>query len=167
MVREDELIVSKTDRTSRITYVNRAFMRVSGFSEVQLIGKPHRVIRHQDMPRGVFYMLWHALNDGQEFMGYVKNATASGGYYWVLAIVTADKDSAGNTAGYYSVRRKMPDSARKAIEPLYKEMRDVEARHARDQAPQASVEFLREKLAKQNLTYEKFIYQTIQQGRAS
>lgn len=84
-LREDEFIVSKTDTRGVITYCNRTFMRISGFSEAELFGQPHNIIRHPDMPRGAFRLLWKQLQAGNEFFGYVKNLCKDGSYYWVLA----------------------------------------------------------------------------------
>lgn len=86
----DELIISKTDLSGRITYANKVFMRISDFSEEDLLGQPHNMIRHPDMPRGVFWGLWNTLKQGREFFGLVKNMTAHGDYYWVLANVRPD-----------------------------------------------------------------------------
>ena len=84
------LIVSKTDLRGNITYANRHFMRISNFPEAALLGKPHNIIRHSDMPRGVYYAMWKTLKAKQEFFGFVKNLTADGDYYWVFANVTPD-----------------------------------------------------------------------------
>ena len=69
----DDFIVSKTDTRGRITYCNRIFMKIAGYSEAQLLGKQHNIIRHPDMPRSVFKMLWDTIEGGREFFGYVKN----------------------------------------------------------------------------------------------
>ncbi|MFC7002316.1 PAS domain-containing protein [Pseudobowmanella zhangzhouensis] len=95
-----ELIVSKTDLRGKLTYANRVFMRVSNFSEADLLGKDHSIIRHPDMPRGVFYGLWKALKSGQEFFGFVKNITSDGHYYWVFANITPDVVN-GEKVGFF------------------------------------------------------------------
>jgi aerotaxis receptor len=122
----DELIVSKTDRNSNITYANRTFMKVSNFSEDALIGKPHNMIRHPDMPKGVFYGLWKTLKTENEFFGFVKNITADGNYYWVFANITPDYVN-GEVVGYYSVRRTAPKQALQTIESLYQKMLTFES----------------------------------------
>lgn len=73
VMREDDFIVSKTDLKGRITYGNRIFMEFSGFSEAELLNAPHNIIRHPDMPRGVFKLLWDTLAERQEVFAYVKN----------------------------------------------------------------------------------------------
>ena len=124
---EDDFIVSKTDTKGRITYVNRTFIQVSGFQEDELLGRPHSVIRHGDMPRAVFKLLWDRIEAGKEIFAYVKNRCKDGGHYWVLAHVTASRDQDGNVLGFYSVRRS-PDRkiVRDVIVPLYDELREIE-----------------------------------------
>jgi PAS domain S-box-containing protein len=84
-VPEDKFLVSKTDPRGIITYANEVFIEVSGYTEEELIGKPHNIIRHPDMPRTVFKLLWDTIKSGREFWGYVKNMAKDGSYYWVFA----------------------------------------------------------------------------------
>lgn len=151
-----EIIVSKTDVKGILTYANRVFMRVSNFSERQLLGKQHNVIRHPDMPRGAFRLLWKTLGEGREWFGFVKNITADGAYYWVFANVTPDH-SDGRLIGYYSVRRQAPTGAIREIEPLYREMCAIEARAGAKDAPDASIAWLSSQLATQGTSYEAFV----------
>lgn len=105
----DEIIVSKTDPQGRITYANPVFLRVSAYSEDQLLGKPHSVVRHPDMPRILFKLLWDTIAAGQEIFAYINNLAADGAHYWVLAHVTpSHKD--GRLIGYHSNRR-LPERA--------------------------------------------------------
>jgi len=101
----DHFIVSKTDLKGRITYVNRAFCRVASYTEQELIGAPHSIVRHPDMPRAVFKLLWDRILEGHEVFAYVKNMTKTGDFYWVFAHVTPSCDSAGNFLGFHSNRR--------------------------------------------------------------
>ncbi len=103
VMRAEDFIVSKTDLTGRITYGNRIFMEYSGYSERELIGTQHNIIRHPDMPRAVFQLLWDTLAKEQEIFAYVKNMSKDGGFYWVFANVTPSYDQNGNVVGYYSV----------------------------------------------------------------
>lgn len=154
---DDEFIVSKTDTKGRITYINRTFMRISNFTEAQLLGVQHNIIRHPDMPRGVFRFLWNNLQQGCEFFGFVKNITADGSYYWVFANVTPDYDRNGKLQGNFSVRRKPPASAIATIEPIYHEMLAVEAKNPVAEAPDASLEYLQAKLDEMGTDYERFV----------
>lgn len=126
----DDIIVSKTDLKGRLTYVNRTFCNVSGYREAELLGQPHSIIRHPDMPRAVFKLLWDTIQDGREIFAYVKNMSRDGAYYWVFAHVTASFDADGKPNGYHSNRR-VPD--RRILEsfiiPLYAEVLQAENAH--------------------------------------
>ncbi len=102
---DQALIVSKTDLKGRITYINKDFVDVSGFSEAELIGQPHNVVRHPDMPVEAFADLWRDLQAGRPWTGMVKNRCKNGDYYWVLANATPICED-GEVVGYMSVRRK-------------------------------------------------------------
>ena len=154
---EDELIVSKTDLRGKITYANRHFMRVSNFSEIDLLGQPHNIIRHPDMPRGVYYAMWKTLKSKNEFFGFVKNLTADGNFYWVFANVTPDMKQ-GSIDGFFSVRRKAPKAAIDIIQNVYQQMRDIERRHSEADAPTASWKWLEEHMQSQyQSSYEEFV----------
>ena len=123
----DEVIVSKTDTTGRITYANDIFITMSGFSEEELLNQPHNILRHPDMPRCVFKLLWERIAQGHEVFAYVINRSQNGDHYWVLAHITPCYDSAGGIAGYHSTRRVALPSALKTIEPIYEKLRSIEA----------------------------------------
>ena len=125
-LQDSDLIVSKTDLTGRITYVNRTFMRISNYSESEVLGKQHNVVRHPDMPRGVYRLMWETLKDEREFFGVVKNMTADGDFYWVLANVTLDRLPDGEVVGYYSVRRSVSAEAIRIASELYNQMMRIE-----------------------------------------
>ena len=153
---DHEIIVSKTDTKGLLTYANRVFMRVANFPEQQLLGKQHNLIRHPDMPRGAFRLLWQTLAQEREWFGFVKNITADGAFYWVFANVTPDRVD-GRVVGYYSVRRQAPAGAIREIEPIYREMRAVEGRAGAKDAPNASIAWLNEQLATRGTSYEGFV----------
>ena len=87
----DELIVSKTDPKGRLVYVNDVFLEVSGFRESEIIGQPHSIIRHPEMPRAVFKLLWDVILGGKEIFAYVNNMAKNGDNYWVFAHVTPSR----------------------------------------------------------------------------
>ncbi|WP_415891889.1 PAS domain-containing protein [Neptuniibacter sp. PT8_73] len=142
----DEFIVSKTDTKGRITYINRVFMQIAGYNEAELLGKQHNIIRHPDMPRGVFKFMWQTLQQEKEFFGYVKNLCRDGSFYWVFANVTPDYDAQGQLTGYYSVRRKPSQQAINTVAPIYAEMLALEKRIPSSQAAEKSIELLNSKL---------------------
>jgi aerotaxis receptor len=152
-----EMIVSKTDLTGRITYANRTFMRISNFAERDLLGVQHNIVRHPDMPRGVYRFMWETLKSGQEFFGLVKNMTADGAYYWVFANVTPDLDASGRMTGYFSVRRPPPADAVRAVVPLYEAMLRAEREAGVANAPDASMALLHKTVEDLNTTYDKFV----------
>jgi len=115
-----EIIVSKTDLKGRITYANRTFARLAGYSEAELLGQPHSIIRHPDMPRAVFKLLWDTLAERNEVFAYVKNLARDGSFYWVFAHVTPSMDADQNVVGYHSNRRvPRREVVSNVIEPLY------------------------------------------------
>jgi len=118
-------IVSETDARGKITYVNDYFMEISGYLEDELIGQPHSVIRHPDMPKVAFKSLWDTIQKGEIWTGYVKNATKSGGYYWVYATVYPFETCDGSK-GYLSCRRKPSRAEIDEHDALYKEWKRAE-----------------------------------------
>jgi PAS domain S-box-containing protein len=158
--REDELIVSKTDLKGRLTYVNRLFCQIADYDEADLLGKPHSVIRHPDMPRAVFKLLWDRITDGDEIFAYVKNMTRTGDFYWVFAHVTPSYDENKNIIGYHSNRRvPNADVVRNTIVPLYAELLQEEHRHKNgQQSLAAGFDFLTNFLKAKNASYEELIF---------
>ena len=154
---EEEFIVSKTDTTGKITYANRVFMEISGYGERELLGVQHNIIRHPDMPRAVFKLLWDTLKEKKEFFGFVKNLSKDGSYYWVFANVTPDIDNEGRVVGYYSVRRQSPISAIRTVEPIYREMVRIEKSAGSVKQGIAKAQgYLQELLQSKRTDYEKF-----------
>lgn len=138
----EDFIVSKTDTAGRITYANRIFMEIAGYPEHELLGVQHNIIRHPEMPRGVFRLMWNTLKAGDEFFGFAKNLCADGGFYWVFANITPDYDKDNKLQGYFSVRRNPPRSALDVLIPVYKEMLAIEKRSSVKEAPDKSLEYL-------------------------
>jgi PAS domain S-box-containing protein len=122
----DEFIVSKTDARGILTYANDVFLRLAGYSLEEVIGKPHNMIRHPDMPRCVFKLLWDRIKSGNEIFAYVVNLAKNGDHYWVLAHVTPSFDATGQIIGYHSNRRSpKPETAAK-VALLYRQLRATE-----------------------------------------
>jgi hypothetical protein len=126
---------------------------MAGYSFAQLIGANHNLIRHPEMPKLAYKILWDKVQAKEEFFGYVKNLCADGGYYWVLAYVTADLDKNNNIIGYTSVRRKPPQSAVDQIIPIYKNLLDAE----RSGGVENSAKILNNFLEEHDLEYDEFI----------
>ncbi|EGW54963.1 PAS domain-containing protein [Candidatus Endoriftia persephonae] len=156
-LKEEDFIVSKTDPSGRITYTNRIFMQIAGYSEAELLGQQQNIIRHPDMPRAIFQLLWDTLKQGREFFGYVKNMSRDGSFYWVFANITPTLNPSGKLVGYYSVRRRPKEESVRLIEPIYAEMLAVEQRAGARQAIQASTQLLQAKLTDYGSDYEHFV----------
>ena len=152
-VSADAFLVSKTDTKGRITYCNIPFIRIVGAKVDELIGKPHNVVRHPDMPRVVFKILWEHIKNKREVFAYVKNKSFDGSYYWVFANVTASLDENGSVIGYYSVRRKPNPKALEIIIPLYKQLLDAEKSGGID----ASSKLLDSILSSKKVDYDEFM----------
>lgn len=151
-VREDDFLVSKTDPKGKITYCNPPFMQIAGFSEKELLGKPHSIVRHPDMPSTIFKLLWETIAKKKEIFAYVKNLSTDGGYYWVYANITASLDASNNIAGYYSVRRKANPKALEIIKPLYKKLLSLE----KSSGMQAASTYLHTFLDEKGVDYATF-----------
>lgn len=156
----DHFIVSKTDLKGRITYVNRSFCTVAGYQESELLGAPHSIIRHPDMPRAIFKLLWDRLAEGHEVFAYVKNMTRGGDFYWVFAHVTPSYDAAGRMIGFHSNRRlPNPQIVRDAITPLYAELKRVEDTVANaKQGLVASSKMLHDIVAAKARSYDELVF---------
>jgi len=123
---DNEFLVSKTDTKGRITYCNQAFVKIAGYQEDEMLGQPHNMVRHPDMPMAAFEDLWQTVKAGKEWNGIVKNRSYDGGYYWVDATVTPSLDASGHTIGYMSIRRKPSRQQVLDAEVLYRSMKNSE-----------------------------------------
>lgn len=167
LVSPDEFIVSKTDATGKITYVNHVFERVTGFLFHEVQGKAHSIIRHPDMPRAVFGYLWREIQAGREVFAFVVNRTKNEGFYWVFAHVTPTFAADGTLRGYHSNRRAPNRAALPEIEALYAALREEEAKHPRAQAVAASMALLERTLAERGTDYPRFMFELERRGAAS
>ena len=155
----DEIIVSKTDLKGRITYANDVFIRLAGYSEKEILGAPHSLIRHPDMPRCVFKLLWDTIQSKEEIFAYVINMAKSGDHYWVLAHVTPSFDEAGEITSYNSNRRvPRREVLDDVIIPLYKSLLEEENRHSsRKDGMQSSYDMLVGILEEKGVEYDEFV----------
>ena len=155
---DNAFITSKTDLAGKITYGNSLFIEISGYPESCLLGAPQSIVRHPDMPRGVFHLLWETIKRGQEFVGYVKNMTADGSFYWVLATVTPDFDEQKNIKGFYSVRRRPKRAAIQCLEAVYRQMQQAESAVGKIAQPQTGIEVLHTLIKDKGIaSYEDFV----------
>lgn len=150
---EGKVIVSKTDLKGKIIYGNKYFIDISGFDELELLGAPHNILRHEKMPAIIFKLLWEYVQSGREIFAYVVNQTKNGDYYWVFANVTPSYDSQGNIIGYLSVRRKPAKESLETIKELYDTLYQAEKRSGIGESERT----LHSLLEQQGMTYEQYI----------
>ncbi|WP_456470536.1 PAS domain-containing protein [Caminibacter sp.] len=159
VLKEEDFIVSKTDLKSRILYGNRIFIQMSGYSEEELLGAPHNILRHPDMPRCAFKILYDHIQNKKEWFGFVKNLRKDGGYYWVFANISPTLNEQGEIIDYYSVRRKPREGFKSIIEPLYKHLLSIE----QSGGMEASLMEVENLLKKYNMSFNELMIK-IQKG---
>ncbi|MDY0013526.1 MAG: PAS domain-containing protein [Rhodocyclaceae bacterium] len=158
VMRESDFIVSKTSPKGIITYGNPIFVEFAGYTEDELIGSQHNIIRHPDMPRSAFKLVWDTIQSGKEIFAYVKNMSRDGGFYWVFTHIAPDFDPAGNIIGYTSVRRCPSRSAIAAIEPVYARMLAAEKQAGARNAIAAGTQVLMDVLTQTGKSYEELVF---------
>ncbi|CAM1356425.1 PAS domain-containing protein [Tenacibaculum halocynthiae] len=154
-----QTIISKTDIHGTILYMNDAFEEASEYNKIELIGEPHNIIRHPDMPKVAFKVLWNALKKGENFHAIVKNLTRTGRYYWVITDFTVDKNEQGEITGYTGRRKAVPNGVIEKIEPLYKTLLEIEKIKGEKASELYFDAFLKEETKK---TYDEFVIDLFQ-----
>ena len=148
-----KIIVSKTDKYGKILYVNDAFCEVTGYEPNEVLGVPHSILRHPDMPRAIFYLMWRTIQNGGNITAVVKNLAKSGKYYWVTTDFENHKNSQGEIESYIAFRRPASRKAIEAIEELYSLLLDIEKRHGME----ASLVYLQGYLEERHTTYHELM----------
>ena len=137
-------IESDTDLKGIITYVNDYFAEISRYTPEELIGQPHSIVRHPDMPKILFKILWDRLHSGQNFIAAIKNLAKDGRYYWVFTDFEHIKDENGKTIGYKAARKKISKHVTDTLDPIYKKLTAIE----KEGGMEASEKYLNEFLKK-------------------
>lgn len=151
-------IVSKTDTKGIITYGNDYFIEVAGYDESELLGKPHNLIRHPDMPRIAFKLMWERINRGENMMAIVKNLAKDGRHYWVVTDFEPKFDPiTKEIISHTAFRKAAPRKAIESIEPIYKTLVDLE----KEGGMEASGKFLEDFFKEKNTNYDDFINETV------
>ena len=141
-----QVIMSKTNAFGIIEYANEVFVDVSGYEDYELMGQPHNIIRHPDMPKVIFKVLWENLKQGKNFHAIVKNLAKSGRYYWVITDFEIAKDENGVIVNYFGRRQSVPQEVVSLhIEPLYKKLLQIEAASGVEFSEKYLIGFLEEK----------------------
>jgi PAS domain S-box-containing protein len=139
-------IVSETDEKGKITYANDYFQEVSGYTEEELIGKPHSIVRHPDMPKVVFKLLWETISAGKNINAVVKNLAKDGRYYWIFTEFEIRKDTdTGKIIGYHASRKKISRHVIEIIADLYAKLLEIEKSEGVEASEKYLIAFLKEK----------------------
>ncbi len=152
-INSKKIIVSKTDKNGKILYANDYFCEVSGYDRNELIGVPHNILRHPDMPRAIFYLMWKTIQSGGNITAIVKNLAKSGKYYWVTTDFENHRDINGQINSYIAFRRPASKKAVEAIEDLYEALLDIEKRHGME----ASLVYLQGYLDERHTNYHQLM----------
>ena len=139
-------IVSETDEKGRITFCNDYFIEISGYSEEELIGQPHSIVRHPDMPKVVFKLLWETISQGKNINAVVKNLAKDGRYYWIFTEfeIRRDRDT-GEIIGYHADRTSISKHVREIISDLYAKLLEIEKHDGIEASEKYLISFLKEK----------------------
>ncbi len=152
-ISSQKMLVSKTNSKGVIIYGNENFVDISGYSESELIGTPHNILRHPDMPKAIFYLMWQRIRKGKNIMAVVKNLSKSGDHYWVTTDFDIRRDRDGKINSYMAFRQSAPKHVVDTIEKLYAKMLEIESEHSMDE----SLEYLDGYLEERGVDYDKFI----------
>ena len=151
-------IISETDLSGTITMANDVFQKVASYSEAELVGSAHNIVRHPDMPRCVFKLLWDTIKAGKSISAYVVNKAKTGDSYWVVANVTPITDASGKITGYRSERTVPKKSVvDEVIKPLYKSLLDEENKVGGNAGMESSFAMVVKLLTDKGITYDELI----------
>ncbi len=139
-------IVSETDAKGKITFCNDYFMEVSGYSQDELIGQPHSIVRHPDMPKVVFKLLWQTISQGKNINAVVKNLAKDGRYYWIFTEFESRRDTdTGEIIGYHASRKTISKHVIEILAGLYAELLKIESEEGVEASEKYLVSFLKDK----------------------
>jgi len=148
-----KFLVSKTDAKGNILYTNDVFSEVTGYSAIEVMGAPHNILRHPDMPSAIFFLMWQRIQSGKNITALIKNLAKSGEFYWVSTDFEIQKDTHSNNSNYIAFRRSVPAKAIAQIEPLYKTLLSIEKSHGKE----ASLIYLQGYLDERHLTFDEYM----------
>lgn len=146
-------IVSRTDEKGIIRFVNDYFMEIAGYKENELVGFPHNVIRHPDMPKIIFKLLWDELKQGNDMRAIVKNLAKDGRYYWVITNFYTLYDDNKNIIGYYARSKAVPQFVKEEVVKLYETLIVIEE----NEGMKASEKYVSDWLTLNNTTYQDYV----------
>lgn len=155
-------IVSKTDTEGVIEYANDYFIEVSGYKETELVGEPHSIVRHPDMPKIIFKIMWDRLEEGKNIYAIVKNRAKDGRYYWIITDFEANLDKVTNKPiSYVAYRQSASDKIVAEIEPLYQKLIEIE----KTSGVESSEKYLNGYLEEKGKSYDDYMEDLIGKGK--
>ena len=161
---QERYIVSKTDAKGIIEYGNDYFVEISGYSESELIGQPHNIVRHPDMPKVAFKLMWESLNRGKNFIAIVKNLAKDGSYYWVVTDFEPRTDpETTKIVSHTAFRKAVPQKAIDAIIPVYAKLLEIEKKDGLEASERYFYDFFKQN----NTTYDNYISSLIDEDATS
>jgi len=153
IINKNDVLVTRTDHSGIINYANDTFMKVTGFSESEIIGKAHNIIRHPDMPKAIFYIMWKNIKRRKNIVAIVKNCAKNGDYYWVATDFRHEEDFSGAIKNYVAFRRPINQDNIEVIEKLYSKLLEIEKMSGMD----ASIKYFNRYLKDRDMDYNTFI----------
>ncbi len=148
-----QVIVSRTDTEGNIVYCNPTFLEVNEFKSSEIINKPHSIVRHPDMPKTIFHIIWSIITQGLPIQAVIKNQTNKGEYYWTMISIKPQRDRDNNIISYVAHGRQAPDKVINIIEPLYKILYEIEHEINID----AAIAYLESHLKEEGMTYAQYM----------
>ncbi|CAA6826210.1 MAG: Methyl-accepting chemotaxis protein [uncultured Sulfurovum sp.] len=148
-----QVTVSRTDTEGNIIYCNPTFLEINGFKSSEIIKKPHSIIRHPDMPKTIFRVIWSIVSQGLPIQAVLKNQTNDGKYYWTLISIKPQKDRDNQVISYVAYGKQAPDAVINKIEPLYKILSEIEYELNIDTA----VQYLESHLKEEGMSYAQYM----------
>ena len=156
-IEPNSVLLSVTDTRGVIEFCNDDFVEISGYEEYELVGSGHNIVRHPDMPRVLFKVLWDRIQNKQNILAIVKNMAKTGRYYWVYTNFVIKEDADGNIIGYKAYRKPAPKKAIETMIPLYKKLKAIEEENGLELAEK----YLEDYLEELGETYDAFVEKLI------
>jgi aerotaxis receptor len=154
----DQLIITKSDPTGKIIYCNQDFIELSGYSERELIGQPHSLLRHKEMPAGIFYLLWHTLKQKKEFNGFIQSRCKNGDSYWAFTNISPVYSLNNQLLGYTGAQRQPNPAATTLFSMYYEQMLEEEGSNPTEQDAKKSLQLLTDLVSATGDDYEASVF---------
>lgn len=152
-IHSKKFLVSKTDSKGNILYANDNFSEITGYSQTEVMGAPHNILRHPDMPSAIFFLMWQRIQSGKNITALIKNLAKSGEFYWVSTDFEIHTNPDSDNTNYIAFRRAVSPKAIAKIEPLYKVLLNIEKSHGKE----ASLIYLQGYLDERHLTFDEYM----------